>query len=913
MLSSKNFLKIGILIIAGVVLFSQPSWGLIFSNFGEDLRQSQWGGEKIVAVPIYNITEQDIETISQLTGVKSIGIWKDRPQIIEKRIKVDMNKLIKDLAHINPDVKAGIEPSIFDLRDALRKQGIEVEVIRVEKTDGELVSLFEAINKMPFIMRLERNNLLGDRGYIVVTEVYNKRGPDTDLTFWMEEDVIDYYNANGAFQDSIGDQDYRKEWDGYVLYLKTTEATQIVSLHLEQYATATYSYFSNPDFGLHQETGLPYDNIAITKDGQIIRLPYTSITNIGLKLASDVGAYLVGEISKDITLARIEKAIESLKKMEVYKVPRGRYRGYRFYFNYYDLETLTSRDKFISSVDTAWLVAGLIVAREAFPELTHKIEPIIDGINFGFFYDEERNLMLGGYSYEGARDWSPTDWHYGMLNSEVRMITYLAIGKGDISDEEILQHLQALDKELTQYKGIRVSRSWGGGAFEHGMPPLFVDEVGISPLGFGVNLIKAFYIQMLQAKELGYPIWGESPSTDEKYGYDEFGSPSGKRPYPSRGVITPHASFLALQILPEEVKENLEKIALLYPGAYSSDIGFADVINTNNNEVIFKYLALNQGMSYLASVNALTDGAIQRLFGQSPEGQRIAGFISEIEFFTTTSLREEIINCYSRAKDYIRGGNYQVGEILLDYIQDLNERFSLEVIFENIEAYRVEVDELRQTELETLYSQAEEQITAKDLTGAETTLIQLLGIDIDYLDALKRLEYVREQLKEAPELPYISLIDFDRGRIGDYVLSFGAYYTSPNRVEESVINYNNERGGVLHAIYNVPEYGGLWFKLADLEIEEYEYLSLDLKAPDEKINELKLEIKSGGRMWYVIIRDIPFQEWRTYKIPLFVRGFNIPRRITPDEFVITIEGWKLPWRQRRGTLLVDNIRFWRKN
>ena len=42
-----------------------------------------------------------------------------------------------------------------------------------------------------------------------------------------------------------------------------------------------------------------------------------------------------------------------------------RYQG--FFYNYYDTTTLERSSNFVSSIDSAWLTAGLMVVRSAFP------------------------------------------------------------------------------------------------------------------------------------------------------------------------------------------------------------------------------------------------------------------------------------------------------------------------------------------------------------------------------------------------------------------------------------------------------------------------------------------------------------------------------------------------------------------
>ena len=520
----------------------------------------------------------------------------------------------------------------------------------------------------------------------------------------------------------------------------------------ERYAQETLDYFINPKLGLDEETGL-VRNYIIDRDSYIEQAGYTSITDIGLQLASISGAFKTGILPGHEAKAMVEKIIDTLNIMEAYDASFGDFDGCRYYFNYYVLDTLTSDKKIISSIDNAWLATGLIIARETFPELEEKISPIVDKMDFNLFYNPRRNLFRIGFLYNSDTD-SLIDLSslynqqatYKTMNSETRMISYIAIGKGDISEKEISEHLQKLDRELTEYNGIKVSRSFGGSVFEHGMPALFVNEADLSPLGFGINLKKSLYIQMLQAKELNYPIWGESPSTDENYGYSTFGAHSGKDPYDSRGVITPHASFLALEVLPYEAKQNLENIALLFPEAYRENFGFADAININNNEVITKYLALDQGMTFIAALNSTSNGIIRDIFTNSTEGKIIDNVLSDIAFFNQDKLIEEAEECYLLAGRRIDDGLWQTAEILLDYTVDLcQNHITTEIDLPSIEQYRIEIEGQKQLALSSLYKEAEDLITQDNLLEAEIKIIQILVIDKNYLDALQTLRQLQNR------------------------------------------------------------------------------------------------------------------------------------------------------------------------
>ncbi len=718
----------------------------------------------------------------------------------------------------------------------------------------------------------------------------------TDDILPETQGIIDGNRAGANFQ-SCSDE-IQLEWQG--------QEDEILSQYYElltQDAEGAYQYFDNSSLGLDRNTGFPYNFVRI-KDGYVKRQPYTSVTDIGMHLASIAGAYNISQTNKRDALYSIEEILDTLDKVETYKTEVNG-KECEYYFNYYDFNSLSNNNKFVSSVDSAWLAAGLITAREAFPELENRINPILDKMDFSIFYDDDANLMMSGCSYD------EDSGYYPVLNSETRMISYIAIGKGDLSDKESEQLWDSMSRGKNEWMGIEVVPSWGGSAFEHGMPALFVNETNLSPQGLGVNLLKAMTYQRLQAAEKGYPVWGESPSTDGNYDYDEFGTKAGQtaggRGYPSHGIITPHASHLGLQVMPEAVAENLEKMKKIYPDSFTDEKGYVDAVDVENDNVLTKYLALDQGMSYLSLANALGEDILKELFTGSEEGQRIAEFVSNEEFFTAQELKDEVSRSIDNARDNLNKGKWRIAEVLLDHAEILNDTLGLNENMAAVGDLRNKVGTQKQQELESLYQSGNEVFDQENYSEAVDLFVKAAAIDTEYKDVLSKLYEARELLKQGEtqtDSNITSFISFDEGKVGDHVIDCGAWYGSPNKVIEKISSSDE----VLKVDYDVPDYGGIWFKLVGLDkIDNYSNIVLSLRAPDN-INELKLELKSGGRAYTYILNEGVTSNWQEFRIPLGRDGFNINNpNFIPDEFVITIEGWKLPYSQREGTFYVDDI------
>jgi hypothetical protein len=396
------------------------------------------------------------------------------------------------------------------------------------------------------------------------------------------------------------------------------------------------------------ENGLPLDNVSF--DGGLepsaARIgDYTNVTNIGVYLAAVAAAFELGLVERAEALRLTGLTLDTLGRLESY---RG------FFFNYYDTTTLERTSHFISFVDSAWLTAGLMTARMTFPELAARCSAFIERSNYAFFYDKKWKLMRHGYYVDRKRF---ADAHYGVLYTEARLGSLIAIGKGDAPAEHWFrmirtfperdrwQSMRPLNRRVKRVDGHRVTGghyrwkdvdfvpSWGGSMFEALMPALLIDEETHAPKSLGANdRAHATVQRRYAAEELGYPVWGMSPSaTPGSIRYAEYGVPvlGAKGYFP--GVVTPHAAALGLLAAPAEAAANLVELARRYP--LYGEYGFYDAVNPVSGEVARKYLALNQSMILIALANHLKDHAVQRRFTSDPIMQSALPVIGGEDFF----------------------------------------------------------------------------------------------------------------------------------------------------------------------------------------------------------------------------------------------------------------------------------------
>ncbi len=374
---------------------------------------------------------------------------------------------------------------------------------------------------------------------------------------------------------------------------------------------------------------------------------YTSPTNIALDLMGTVAARELEIITPEAAARRVQNTLKTLKKMDTWK---------GFFFNFYETTQLGVSRQFASSVDNGWLAIALVVVRQAFPgQIAEEATVLLDRFHFQEFLDPDTNHLALGYDVDRQ---SLTPYHYGMLVTEARAMSLYAIGKGDISQEHWWYLYRtapdAWEWQTQKPKGKMVERgkvsyfqgyyedgkkkfvpSWGGSLFEFLMPTMVLHEQKFGPKGLGMNDKIVTEIHRDYAlNEKKYPVWGISPSATadgRRWMYGEYGIKRlGVKGYPDRGVITPHASFLALDALPKDAIKNIRK--LLTFNLYG-EYGFYDSITFPKKKVNTQYLALDQGMVLIPIANYLKKGVIQEYFYKDPVGKKTKELLGEEDFF----------------------------------------------------------------------------------------------------------------------------------------------------------------------------------------------------------------------------------------------------------------------------------------
>lgn len=458
-------------------------------------------------------------------------------------------------------------------------------------------------------------------------------------------DEFFFFGPSHVFFESIKDNLYgfptKRLLDSHVLLRYSDEKL------LRTIASDTWGYFENL---VDKNNHLVVDWIDLDESKEYRIGDYTSPTNIGLYFLSLVGAYDLNLISKEEAIKRAENTLSVLKK-----IPR--WKG--FFYNWYSTTNLQIARKYISTVDNGWLCAGLIVLRQAFPELYNVCSEILEEMDYAVLYDPVEGKLYLGYELNREPP-TPTPYHYGQIATEPRVTSLIAIGKGDVPPEHWFRIFRTLPQAWNwqrqkpqgrgyreymeidvfegyyTYKDFKIVPSWGGSLFEFLMPSLVLKEKELAPEGLGLNNLNAIKAHIDYAlNEKKYPVWGISPCStpDGRYGgYHEYGLANlGAKGYPDEGVITPHASILAIDYLPEEVLKNIRQ--LLKNFDLYGEYGMYDSVDVHTKKVSSRYLCLDQGMIFVSLANYLTKGKIRERFHQDPWIKNVEYLLSMEKFF----------------------------------------------------------------------------------------------------------------------------------------------------------------------------------------------------------------------------------------------------------------------------------------
>jgi hypothetical protein len=350
---------------------------------------------------------------------------------------------------------------------------------------------------------------------------------------------------------------------------------------------------------------LSYKTTGLTRDSSRPGSP-ASIAATGFALAAVAIGHSRGWISDQHAEDQLTKTLKTL----LYKAEHKN----GFFYHFLDVQTgKRVWNSEASSIDTALLVAGALLAAQYFPgtPIEKMAREIYDRIEWRWMMN---NTMLMCMGWKPETGFLPYYWD---TYNEHLILQALAIGS---STHPISAN--AWDEWLRNediFNDKRIIYSYSGSLFTYQFPQAFIDfrQLDDSGIDYAENsrlasLANREYTLAEQEKYKSYTngSWGLSASVGPG-GYKAYGGKPGEGLHD--GTIAPYAAVSSIVFTPEESLEAIRYFYSLGQNLYGN-FGFKDAFNLDKNWWAGEYLGIDQGISVLMLENYLNDGIVWKKF-----------------------------------------------------------------------------------------------------------------------------------------------------------------------------------------------------------------------------------------------------------------------------------------------------------
>lgn len=370
----------------------------------------------------------------------------------------------------------------------------------------------------------------------------------------------------------------------------------------------------------HPETGLVLDRVRIagSDDRRIASIAATGFGLTTLCIGARHG-YLTTAAARD----RVETTLDFFAHRASHE--NG------FFYHFVDAE---SGDRVyrceISSIDTTWLLCGILHARQFFgtPKIRRLASEILDRVDW-------RWMLAGGSTL--SHGWTP---EHGFLPyrwdqySELLGMYLLALGS---------KHFAIPPQSWDAWKRPEV-RAFNGEMLIASTAPLFVHQYSHGWFDFRhrrdhyANYFENSRIATLEHRKfcLGlqnkYPwidehMWGVTAS-ESRTGYTDWRGPDGGSWEAVDGTLVPSAAGGSLVFLPDDCSRVLDEMFFRYRADIWTRYGFVNAFNPGANWFCPDVLGIDLGIVALMAEN-LRDASVWRALDSCPEVHRgfaAAGF-----------------------------------------------------------------------------------------------------------------------------------------------------------------------------------------------------------------------------------------------------------------------------------------------
>jgi hypothetical protein len=370
----------------------------------------------------------------------------------------------------------------------------------------------------------------------------------------------------------------------------------------------------------HPVTGLVLDRVRVNglDDRRVASIAATGFGLSALCIAHERG-FLKGDLAEE----RVERTLEFFARRAFSQ------KGFYFHF----LDCVTGQREFqseLSSIDTTWLLCGVLHAREHFDKrrIRKLANEILGRVEWSW-------MTAGGTTL--CHGWTPEN---GFLQfrwdeySELLSMYLLAIGSDTFP-------LPASSWDAWERPNRTTSKD---SPFIQSRAPLFVHQYSHAWFDFRdkqdgwadyfVNSQRAtiqhrdFCLQLKgRFPWIGEDMWGISTS-DSRYGYIDWGGPGTHANSKIDGTLVPCASGGSIVFLPDECSLVLETMLQRYGSRAWTRYGFVDAFHPQADWYGPDVIGIDLGIMLLMAEN-LRSGAVWKTIMSTPEaarGFRAAGF-----------------------------------------------------------------------------------------------------------------------------------------------------------------------------------------------------------------------------------------------------------------------------------------------
>ncbi len=340
-----------------------------------------------------------------------------------------------------------------------------------------------------------------------------------------------------------------------------------------------------------------------------------SIAATGFALAAVAIAASRQWIPQDQAYRQIHKTLKTLLSKAEHK--NG------FFYHFLDART-GSRvwGSEASSIDTALLVAGALLAAQYYPGtgVEKMANDIYERVNWKWMMNQSSFLCMG---------WKPESGflpYYWDSYNELMILEALAIGSPTFPIPKEAWHAWLRPEEAYREKTIVFSSS--GSLFTYQYAHAFIDFKNLNDQGINYfeNSKKATvanweYAMEFRAQYRAYSenSWGLSASVGPG-GYRAYGAKPGEGFHD--GTLAPYASVASIVFTPQESIRAVRFFYENYQDQLYGLFGFKDAFNLDKNWWAQEYLGIDQGVTVVMLENFINDGMVWEKFMKLPSIQR---------------------------------------------------------------------------------------------------------------------------------------------------------------------------------------------------------------------------------------------------------------------------------------------------